>query len=43
MFNTLKRLYLEQRLTDIMLGRAVEKGWITEEEKKEIIDSNGGM
>lgn len=39
MFSTLKRLFLEERLTEIMLGRAVKKNWITEEEKQEIINS----
>jgi hypothetical protein len=29
MYNTLKRLYLDGRLTDAQLNNAVSKGWIT--------------
>lgn len=38
MFNRLKRLYNQGRLTEAALERAVTLGWITEEEKQEIID-----
>nr|WP_325300270.1 XkdX family protein [uncultured Dysosmobacter sp.] len=37
MFNRLKRLYCEGRLTDDALQTAVERGWITDEEKQEIV------
>lgn len=39
MYNRLKRLYLAGQLTDEMLEKAVTKGWITEEQKQEIINS----
>lgn len=39
MFETLKRLYLEGRLNEVGLSNAVTKGWITEEQKQEIINS----
>ena len=39
MFNRLKRLYLEGRLTEQMLANAVTKGWISEEQRLEIIQS----
>lgn len=38
MYNTLKRLYvIEKRITIKMLETAVSKGYITEEEKDELI------
>lgn len=39
MYETLMRLYNEGRLPEVGLSNAVTKGWITEEQKKEIIDS----
>lgn len=39
MFETLKRLYLEDRLTEEKLSNAVLKKWITEEQKQFILDS----
>lgn len=36
MFNTLKRLYNQGKLDDNGLLNAVKKGWITEEQAKEI-------
>lgn len=40
MFERLKRLYKEGKITVEDLDAAVEKGWITEEEKEIIISSN---
>jgi hypothetical protein len=37
MFETLKRLYNEGKLTDIGLDNAVAKGWITAEQADSII------
>lgn len=37
MYETLKRLWLEGKLTDKNLQNAVSKGWITEEQMIEII------
>lgn len=37
MFETLKRLYLKGDLTKNRLNLAVQKGWITEEQKNQII------
>ena len=37
MFERLKRLYNEGRLTVEALENAVRRGWITEEQKQEII------
>lgn len=37
MFETLKRLWNEGKLTEEKLNNAVIKGWITEEQKQEII------
>lgn len=37
MFNRLKKLYMEGRLTESGLQNAVAKGWITEDQKAEII------
>lgn len=37
MFETLKRLYAEGKLTEQGLGNAVAKGWITEEQRQEIL------
>lgn len=37
MFETLKRLYLRGYLSNEKLSKAVLKGWITEEQKKQII------
>lgn len=39
MFETLLRLYKEGRLPETGLNNAVIKGWITEEQKQEIINS----
>ena len=39
MYERLKFLYEQKRLTDAMLEVAVSKTWITEEEKSEIIAS----
>lgn len=39
MFERLKRLFLEGRLNEEMLSNAVNKGWISEEQKIEIIQS----
>ncbi len=39
MFNRLKRLYLEGKIGEEELNSAVQKGWITEEQKDEIINS----
>lgn len=40
MFNRLKRLYNEKRLSDDGLANAVARGWITEEERQEIVGGN---
>lgn len=37
MFETLKRLYLRGDLSMSQLDKAVEKGWITETQKNQII------
>ena len=37
MYETLKRLYDENKLTVNQLSNAVTKGWITEEQKQTII------
>lgn len=37
MFETLKRLYLRGDLSTAQLDKAVEKGWITETQKNQII------
>lgn len=37
MYNTLRRLYLTGKLDEEGLKNAVAKGWITEEQKKEIM------
>ncbi len=39
MYKRLKRLYQQGRLTDEALQTAVERDWITEDEKEEIIAS----
>jgi hypothetical protein len=39
MYNRLLTLYQEGRLTEQMLSNAVKKGWITEEQKQQIIES----
>lgn len=39
MYERLKRLYLTDRLTDAALQTAVKRGWITDEEKEEIIEA----
>lgn len=38
MFNRLKRLYEQGKIGEEELTNAVEKGWITEEQKDEIIN-----
>lgn len=40
MFERLKRLYNEGKIDAEALEKAVEKGWITEEQKNEIIGEN---
>lgn len=37
MFETLKRLWTEGKLTEAMLNNAIAKGWITVEQKAEIM------
>lgn len=37
MFETLLRLYQEGKMTEQGLDNAVAKGWITEEQKQEVI------
>lgn len=37
MFETLKRLYLRGDLSMTKLNTAVQKGWITEEQKNQIL------
>lgn len=37
MFETLQRLWREEKLTEAMLDNAVTKSWITTEEKQQII------
>jgi len=37
MFYTLKRLFAQGKIDEQCLSNAVTKGWITEEEKREII------
>lgn len=37
MFETLKRMWCEGKLTESKLDNAVTKGWITLEQKQEII------
>lgn len=37
MFEALKRLYLTGELSKAKLNKAVEKGWITAEQKKQIL------
>jgi len=37
MFNTLKRLFKSGLIDEIGLGKAVNKGWITEQKKQEIM------
>ncbi|MBY0755012.1 XkdX family protein [Clostridium sardiniense] len=39
MYKKVKDLYLKGRLNESKVGNAVEKGWITEEERNEIIAS----
>ena len=41
MFETLQRLYDDGRINDDGLQRAVDKGWIGEKEKQEIIGGKG--
>ena len=40
MFERLKRLYNEGKIDEAGLQAAVEKGWITAEQKAEIIGEN---
>lgn len=37
MFSTLKRLYEQGKIKESHLNNAVAKGWITEEEKQQIM------
>lgn len=39
MYETLLRLWKEGKLTEQGLENAVEKGWVTEEQKQEIMSS----
>lgn len=39
MYNRLKKLYLAGRLNDVGLENAVTRGWITEDQKAEIIEA----
>ena len=41
MYETIKRLYIEGRLTDAGLENAVAKGWVTQKEAKEIKKQKG--
>lgn len=43
MYTTLRRLHLEGRLTVEGLNNAVLKGWITEEQKEEIIQAKDAV
>lgn len=40
MYEILKKLYIGERLTLQGLDNAVTKGWITEEQKEEILNSH---
>lgn len=40
MYERIKRLYKEGKLTILSLFNAVEKGWITEEQKLQILEEN---
>ena len=40
MYKRLKKLYLAGRLNDTGLENAVTRGWITEDQKAEIIEAN---
>lgn len=40
MFERLRRLYREGKIDEAGLESAVEKGWITEEQKNQIISEN---
>lgn len=42
MYNRLKRLYDEGRIDSAALQNAVDRGWITSEEKNEIENGNSG-
>lgn len=39
MYETLLRLYQEGRLNEVGLKNAVSKGWITEEQKQEMMSN----
>lgn len=39
MFERLKHLYEQSKVNDVGLDHAVSKGWITTEQKNEIINS----
>lgn len=39
MYNRLKKLYIAGRLNDAGLENAVTRGWITEDQKAEIIEA----
>ena len=39
MYNRLRKLYLAGRLNDVGLESAVTRGWITEDQKAEIIEA----
>lgn len=42
MFENIKRLYNEGKLSDDGLIKAIDKGWITEEERDLIIEGGAG-
>lgn len=41
MYNRLLRLFLEDKISASGIQNAVEKGWLTQEEATEIINSGG--
>ena len=43
MFDRLKNLYINDRLSTVGLSNAVIKGWITEEQRQEIIAAKKKM
>ena len=40
MFERLKKLYIEHKINEAGLQKAVDKGWITAEEMQQIIEEN---
>lgn len=41
MYERVKKLYLEERINEYGLDNAIKFGWITEEQKQEIMQSKG--